>query len=276
MLGSLSRDRAAGPQFDGRFAVRAAAFVLALALAVQAFRLTLIFLEPVRPESPGRETGAAAATRPVALGGFDPFFRNGGVGDAPGGRAGDPAAEDALVLYGVRGGGGRGAAILSGPDGVQRSYAVGEEVRPGVVLRSVAFDHVVLARGAGESRLGFPAVSTAAAPSAVAALVSPTASTPSPPPATEGAAAAFQREAALRPNLVGRRVRGYVLSLRDSNGALGRAGLRTGDVILSVNGTVLEPDSLASLPAELAVRPEVVVAYERDGASASATVRPVS
>lgn len=274
MLGGLSSNKAGGPRFDGRFAVRATTAVLILALLVQFVRLVLVFVDPVRAD-PGAASPAVDAVRPAAFTGFDPFFRNGGVGDTPS-SAGAPTESD-LVLYGVRGGGGRGAAILSGPDGVQRSYAVGQQVRPGVVLRSVAFDHVVLARGGAESRLGFPALTAGAStPPAVISAGPIAASAPKAAAPGSNAAAAFQREAALRPNLVDRRIRGYVLTVQDGSGVLARAGLRTGDVIMSVNGTSLDADSLSSLPAELAARPEIAVSYERDGAPGSATVRPAS
>ena len=50
-------------------------------------------------------------------------------------------------------GSGLGSAILAGPDGVQDSFAVGQEVMSGVVLDAVNFDHVVLDRGGEKETL---------------------------------------------------------------------------------------------------------------------------
>jgi general secretion pathway protein C len=54
-----------------------------------------------------------------------------------------------LALYGIRQdeASGRGSAIIATPDGVQRSFAVGEEIVPGVTLTAVAFDSVTISRG---------------------------------------------------------------------------------------------------------------------------------
>lgn len=121
---------------------------MTVALAWQTAALFWIVLSPEAPVPVGpvasRSGGLAVLTR------FDPFFRS-----AP--AAMSDAVAQAFRLYGVRaGGGGAGSAILGGPDGLQGSFAVGDEVAPGVRLDSVADDHVVLARGGARTALYFP------------------------------------------------------------------------------------------------------------------------
>lgn len=119
-----------------------------IALAVQAARLTWALIAP-EPATPA--AGAAARGDALAiLTRFDPFFRA-----APEGVGG--ATAQAFSLHGVRAGdGGAGSAIIGTPDGTQSSFAVGDEVAPGVKLVSVEVDHVVLARGGARSPLFFP------------------------------------------------------------------------------------------------------------------------
>src|SRR3546814_4797376 len=53
--------------------------------------------------------------------------------------------------------------FVAGPNGVQNSFAVGEEIMPGVVLKAVAFDHITIDRGGARSeerRVGKECVST--------------------------------------------------------------------------------------------------------------------
>lgn len=126
----------------------AAEVLLVAALAWQAAALLWILLPlPTAnrtPDAGAREDDFAILTR------FDPFFRS-----AP--AALDAATAQAFRLYGVRAGGaGAGSAIIGGPDGAQASFAVGDEVAPGVRLDSVAEDHVVLARGGARTSLFFP------------------------------------------------------------------------------------------------------------------------
>lgn len=122
--------------------------VLVLLLAAQAARLAWVLLAPGLPAAAPPPTGPQADL--TVLTRFNPF-----VGDAA--AAGPAATGDGLRLYGVRAGGdGQGSAIIGTPDGKQASYAVGETIAPGVTLRSVQSDHVVLSRGGASSRLFFP------------------------------------------------------------------------------------------------------------------------
>ena len=122
--------------------------VLAIGLAWQAAVLIWILLAPQTPPSAGPVLSQADGLSILSR--FDPFFRS-----AP--EAMSEATAQAFRLYGVRaGGGGAGSAIIGGPDGLQVSFAVGDEVAPGVRLESVAEDHVVLARGGARTSLFFP------------------------------------------------------------------------------------------------------------------------
>jgi len=122
--------------------------LIVVLLGVQAARLGWIVLSPA-PAS-ALAVSASGEDRFAILKRFDPFFRA-----AP--EALTTATTQAFRLHGVRvGGGGSGSAILGTPDGLQRSFAVGDEVAPNVRLVSVAEDHVVLARGGVRSTLHFP------------------------------------------------------------------------------------------------------------------------
>ena len=123
-----------------------------------------------------------------ALGSFDPFFRLSG--------AAGPVTVTSLnlKLFGIRQdqASGQGSAIIAGSDGQQRSVAVGEEIEPGVTLKSVDFDSVTISRGGADEQLFMdqsqtPGTATPAAPSAPAApapqVVQPTSSVePGGPP----------------------------------------------------------------------------------------------
>lgn len=183
MLNALSRFRSGERRVDARTAIRVATAVFALLLAAQALRLLLVFVEPKGPELAGLTLPVPSLKTRIA--GFDPFFRN-GVADSPSTAGG--AEGPGLVLFGVRSGGGRGAAILAGSDGVQRSYRVGDEVAPGVTLKSVGFDHVVLVRGGVTRRLEFPrSAQTLTPPAAQPARADP--AVPATPPSAPAAAA---------------------------------------------------------------------------------------
>lgn len=200
---------------------------------------------------------------------FDAFFRTGGQGSLAEATA---AGSQQLRLYGVRSDGeGGGSAIIGLADGRQVSVAVGEAVEPGLVLQAVAADHVVLARGASLSRLIF-----SEAPVGVAAppAPSPTPQTVSPePPAAAPDAASLAAEAGLRPRMKGLGVDGFTVT-GPAGGALKDAGLRTGDVVVAVNGRRLNaPARIAALRDQLAGGGDVELRIERDGSEQTLNLR---
>ncbi len=117
----------------------------ALILALAA-RLFWAVVAPLGPVGAWRATPTVAAQADPA---FDAFYR---LSSAAG-----PATVTALALklYGVRldQAMGRGSAIIATPDGMQSSFAVGDEVMPGVTLKAVAIDHAVLDRAGAEETL---------------------------------------------------------------------------------------------------------------------------
>ncbi|MFN3432753.1 MAG: type II secretion system protein N, partial [Sphingomonas sp.] len=161
-----------------------AELVLLAGLATQVARLMWTLATPVSPLGDWRPADVSVPGRPYdVLAGFDPFFRLGGA--QPG-----PATVTALqlTLFGIRvdEASGRGSAIVAGPDNVQKSVGVGEEIQPGVRLKAVAFDHITIDRGGTSEDLFLvqsdaPGAAPAGAPGALPAP--PGVAPPPPPPA---------------------------------------------------------------------------------------------
>jgi len=117
-------------------------------LAWQCARLAWALVTPVSPLGDWRRDTVAAPS-PAVFAAFDPFFR---LSQTSG-----PVTVTGLnlKLFGVRQdrASGRGSAIIGLPDGRQASYAVGEEILPGVTLSAVAFDNITIRRGSGDEQL---------------------------------------------------------------------------------------------------------------------------
>lgn len=128
---------------------------------------------------------------PALLSQLDPF-------GAPSTSDALPVTALELSLHGIRldGATGRGSAIIATPDGVQKSYAVGESVG-GALLVRIAADHVVLDSGGRQEALYLDSGGEAAAADAGAApdaeagppeppriIESPATETPAAPPAS--------------------------------------------------------------------------------------------
>ena len=242
---------------------------LILLLLVQAGRLVWLFAAP---------TPQAVEARPLSeidlgvLSRFDAFCRNGG-GEA------QTAASDGggLTLFGVRAdGAGGGSAIIGLADGRQVSVGAGEEVEPGLTLSAVAPDHVMLSRGGAPFRLDFPDMASGVAPVAPVAAAQSAVTAPESASA-EGVVVDPQRliaQAGLRPRVQGLGINGLTVSASGDGGELRNAGLRSGDVILSVNGAALNSSqALAALRGQLADAPSAQIQFERDGQVRSTTVR---
>jgi len=140
-------------------------------IALQCARLIWTAASPIGPLgdwSAGAEARGDSSS--AVLGGFDPFFRLSGA-DGP-----VTVTSLNLKLFGIRQdqASGRGSAIIAGSNGEQRSFAVGEEIEPGVVLKSVEFDSVTISRGGADEQLFMDQ--------------SPTATTVTPPAGTAPAA----------------------------------------------------------------------------------------
>ncbi len=230
-----------------RFTALSAVELLLLALiAVQAARLVWTLVIPVGPVGEWRTPGTLMAGGDSALAEFDPFFRLSA--------AGGPAVVTSLnlKLYGVREdrATGRGSAIIALPDGTQHSFAVGEEIVPGVTLAMVGFDNVTINRGGTAEQIFLdqsePAAPAAnASPTAQAAASAPGQPIAAPAPAAPSTGAAIR----LQPRIGDGQVDDLIVSPgRDGGQAFRAAGFLPGDVIVSMNGQrVTSTDQAAAI-----------------------------
>lgn len=168
-----------------------------------------------------------------------------------------PASAEGLVLHGVLG---SGAAVIGLPGGTQRFVRMGGQVTPGLVLKEVALKHVVLGGAGGDLRLEFnrPAVAQAATPA------------PSATPAGTGdrqpGREATQYRLGLAARRAGGRITGYTVKPGAELPALHRAGLKPGDVLVSVNGMAFDSDEkVLELPGEIAGSYTAEFEFERGG-----------
>ena len=136
-----------------------------------------------------------------------------------------------LELFGTREnrGSGVGSAIIAGSDDKQASYAVGEEVAPGVILAGVAFDYVVLERGGIRERLYMEG----AAPTE-GVLPDGTGPADVPTPAASMPDLDFQ------PRSSGGKITGIRLPVSAEPAVMATFGLQQGDVIVEVNGVPVD------------------------------------
>lgn len=217
-------------------------------LALQCARLVWAATTPVGPigewKIPAVLGGPAGVS--LALGDFDPFFRLQG-----------PAATVvvsalAIQLFGVRvdRASGRDSAILSTPDGVQSSFAVGDEIMAGVTLAAVREDGVTLSRNGAREQIfldqSVPAVNATPAVTAAA-------------------------NGGLTPRIVNGQVSG--LTVGSPSPLLTQAGIRAGDVVVSLNGAAVGSSADAQqLAAGLTPGSSVSVQVERGGQLVPITV----
>ncbi len=202
-------------------------------LLVQSVRLVWTVITPIGPIGAWRPVSALVmpvAERAGLLSAFDPFFRT----DAPTEKAKVTAMN--LTLFGttVNQATGGGSAIIAGEDGVQSSYAVGDDIVAGVTLFAVAPDHVVIQNGGAKERLyldqSIPAETVAADGSAP-----PAAGTT---PATSGplTAESIRQGVGFQPRTEGSAVTGLVLAPAGDGAVFAKLGFQAGDIITSVNG----------------------------------------
>lgn len=206
-----------------------AELLLLAALAFQTARLIWAVATPVGPLGDWRPAAPVIAGVPAdALASFDPFFRLSGESG--------PATVTSvqLTLFGTRTdeAQGGGSAIVAGPDGLQRSVAVGEELAPGIRLKAVAFDHITLDRGGAaedlfldQSRGGQAAVVPAGATPAAPGAAAPSPGVP---------IAQIRQEIGFIPRIDSGRVSGLVVRPQGTGAVFRQAGLREGDVVTAI------------------------------------------
>ena len=236
--------------------------VLAMLTAVQTARLFWILITPVGPVNDWRAPSVNVvpqSARMALFAGFDPFFRNDAAAAST-----QNVTSLSLTLFGVRTNesSGGGSAIIAGEDGVQNSFAIGEEVAPGVTLDSVAFDHVILSRGGVKESLYLDQ-------SVPAETVSPSVSgTSATPPASSAGvglnAETLQKSIGFAPRNEGGRVTGFVLQARDDGTMLRLAGFQAGDIIVGINGRPVS--SAADIASQIRPGARLSVEVERGGA----------
>jgi general secretion pathway protein C len=239
-----------------------AELALLAGLAVQSARLVWTLVTPVSPLGDWRPADIQVPGQPAdVLASFDPFFRLGG-GATPA-----PTAVTALqlMLYGIRvdEASGRGSAIVAGPDAVQKSVGVGEEIIPGVTLKAVAFDHITIDRGGAAEDLFLTQDNAPAAGQTPGA----------PAPAQGGAAPAatpaiqagqLRNEIGFIPRIDGGPLTGLVVRPQGTGALFRASGLREGDVIVSIGGRpVSGPQDIDRVTADFAKGGNIPISVER-------------
>jgi type II secretory pathway component PulC len=165
-----------------------------------------------------------------------------------------PPSAAGLKLHGLLGRG----AIIALADGRQRFFAIGREVAPGLSVARIEPHAVILASDGGELRLGFDGA--AANPEGA----------PGQAPAAATAEDRLRDETlSYRLGLAARqasgRTAGFVVRPGVSMPALERAGLRPGDLILSVNGSRFDEERMLELAWEMANASRTEFEIERGG-----------
>lgn len=239
-------------------------------LVWQSVRLLWTLVVPLSPLGawqPQTAVIASPAERRALFAGLDPFFRNAAQGPASA-----TVTSAGLTLFGINinEATGGGSAIIAGEDGVQSSYAVGDEIAPGLKLAGVAFDHVLLDRGGARESLFLD--QSGAAPVASPALPAPTAeagpaAASGVSPSGEISPEALKAGVGFAPRAENGKVTGLVVQPQGDGSVFRAAGLRPGDVIRSVGGRPIGSASdAASLASQLAPGARISVEVER-GAS---------
>jgi general secretion pathway protein C len=237
--------------------------ILLVLLALQGARLIWALVMPVGIVGEWKAAGSGAASDEALLTRFDPFFRD-GLG------AGGPAVVTnlALKLFGVRlnQASGQGSAIIATPDGLQSSYAVGDEIVPGVKLKAVTFDGVTIDRG-GTAEQIYLDQSVVAPVAQASGSVSPALASSAPP-------SPLLTEIAFAPRLDNGQVTGFVVSPSGSGQMFKATGMLAGDVLTAINGRSIK--SLDDAKAAMAASPPgatLTLSVERGGKAITLSAR---
>jgi general secretion pathway protein C len=250
-----------------------AEFALIAIIAVVAARLVWGLFTPLGPVGDWKVANTRASGDESILARFDPFFRTGAA------TSGGPAVVTNLPikLFGVRVNQaiGRGSAIIATPDGVQSSFAVGDEIMPGVKLKAVMFEGVTIDRGGVDEQIFLDQ-------SVAAKVANPTTAPPpvqamavAPPPPT--ATSTLTNEIGFMPRTEKGQVTGFVVSPKGPGNLFRSAGLKEGDILTAINGRPLRASE--DVTAAVGANPNVgsvVLSVERGGKmiSLSTKVQP--
>ncbi|QPQ55311.1 hypothetical protein IC614_01460 [Allosphingosinicella flava] len=186
-----------------------------------------------------------------------------------------PADLSQYILFGVGGGGAKGrAAVIGLPGGGQRLLTAGRTLAPGITVKAVGADHAILATPTGDMRLDFnkpaqPVTQSQAAPAGTASTSAPVTVMP-----VARQEATTRYRLGLEPRKVGPNIVGYRVKSAAALPMLGTAGLQQGDILLSVNGEMLDSEErLHALAEQLTSAPMARLVFERDGQRASRDIR---
>jgi general secretion pathway protein C len=268
----MLRGRGSRAIASGRWLSLVELLLLAL-LAIQLARLVWAILTPVGSFGDWRGRQAAVpvpAARQALFATFDPFYRTAG-----GGQASSVVTSLALTLYGTRvnEGSGIGSAIIATPDGVQNSFAVGDEIMPGVILKDVAFDHVVIDRGGAveniflDQSVAAPVADPQGSDAAPASAVPPTPAggVETPAPRRDPTVASVRSDIGFAPRLQNGKVTGLVLTPKGP--AFQSAGFQPGDIIAQVNGRpISSAGDLQALQSQIVPGARISLSVERGAA----------
>lgn len=219
-------------------------------VAVLAARLFWTVVTPVTPLGVWSARFDAAVPRDLAA--FDPFFRN-SVQDGP-----VVVTSLQLKLFGIRlnEAAGGGSAIVEIPGEGQQSYAAGQEIQPGVALKAIGFDHIVISRGGIDEQLFMDQSGVGVDPAAGAAATSVR------PASAAGFASAFSVGARTE----GGRVTGVTVQPTGDGAAFREMGLQPGDILVSVNGEgVRSSEDVARQVADMPPGGATTIEVERGG-----------
>ena len=154
-------------------------------------------------------------------------------------------------------GDGDGTAIISASGGQQEAFAVGEEVTPGVILSSVATDHVEIDVGGRRMRIAFPGAASPMLAQATTRL----------PADFQAAAQSIPALSALPLQPVSRNGQpsGFEVMPQADSVTLAAAGLHVGDIVLSINGVDAATADLSAYRNQLTSGQPVEIRFERNG-----------
>lgn len=231
-------------------------------LALQCAALVWAVLTPAGSFGPweGRQARfLSVAERQALFSGFDPFYRGG-----PQQAGGGVVTSLALTVYGIRlnEGSGLGSAIVAGPDGVQNSFAVGEEIMPGVVLKAVAFDHIAIDRGGAEEQVFLDQSQPAPTAAPVGSPSLPVMGMDNP------SADMLKRDVGFTPRMQNGRVTGLILTAKGPG--FQQAGFLPGDIVTQVDGQpVGSVSDLQALQGKIMPGARISLTVERGAAVSS-------
>lgn len=211
-----------------------AEIVLAVLLVILLFKIAFLFVKlgdsQVIPPTSGNVPTQTAnnGVDTSILSTFDPFYRE-QTGPAVVVAVDAPETTLDLRVFGMRADleGDSSSAIIETPDNEQNTYAVGDEIVPGVILESVDIDFVILNRNGTRERLSRQGKTED--DKASGATIVPT--------TLSFEAAQMIKDIRFYPKREGKKVIGLrVLPQRGSDAVLEKYGFERGDVITSING----------------------------------------